>query len=104
MEPNGIVSEIRVLVVDDNEDIRQSIGTILSENGCRCESAKNDVEAIQIARRNSLEAVVTDLEMPEMDGIDLTKELSRLSFDVPVMIMTGHSDFKNERNRSKTRS
>ncbi len=38
------------------------------------------------------DAVVTDLEMTEMDGIDLTEELNRLSSNVPVMITTNHSD------------
>ena len=89
MEPNGAVA---VLVVDDNEDIRETLALILSGCGYRCESAKNGVEAMQRVRRARFDAVVTDLEMPEMDGIALTRELRQSFTNLPVMIMTGHSD------------
>ena len=89
MEPNGAVA---VLVVDDNEDIRETLALVLSGCGYRCESAKNGVEAMQRVRRARFDAVVTDLEMPEMDGIALTRELRQSFSNLPVMIMTGHSD------------
>jgi len=89
MEPNGVVA---VLVVDDNEDIRETLALVLSGCGYRCESAKDGVEAMQRVRRARFDAVVTDLEMPEMDGIALTRELRQSFSNLPVMIMTGHSD------------
>ena len=89
MEPNGAVA---VLVVDDNEDIRETLALVLSGCGYRCESAKDGVEAMQRVRRARFDAVVTDLEMPEMDGIALTRELRQSFSNLPVMIMTGHSD------------
>lgn len=92
MKPNGIVAEFSILVVDDNEDIRETVGVILSGSGYRCESAKNGVEAMQRVRQARFDAVVTDLEMPEMDGIALTREIRQHFSSLPVMIMTGHSD------------
>ena len=91
MEPNGIVAEFSVLVVDDNEGIRETVAVILSGCGYRCESAKNGVEAMQRVRQSRFDAVVTDLEMPEMDGIALTRELRQSFSGLPVMVMTGHS-------------
>ena len=92
MELNDIVHGIRVLVVDDNEALSEVIVLILSGCGYRCESAKNGVEAMQRILRSRFDAVVTDLEMPVMDGIALTRELKQYFSGLPVMIMTGHSD------------
>ena len=87
MEP-----EFSVLVVDDNESIREVLAIVLSGSGYRCESAKNGVEAMQRVRQARFDAVVTDLEMPEMDGIALTRELRQQFCSLPVMVMTGYSD------------
>ena len=87
MEP-----EFSVLVVDDNESIREVLAVILSGSGYRCESVKNGVEAMQRVRQSRFDAVVTDLEMPEMDGIALTREIRQQFSSLPVMVMTGHSD------------
>ena len=92
MEFDGIVASLRVLVVDDNEALREVIAAILSESGCRCESAKNGVEAMQKVRQDRFDAVVTDIEMPDMDGIRLTKEINEHFSDLPVMIVTGHEE------------
>ena len=87
MEP-----EFSVLVVDDNESIREVLAIVLSGSGYRCESAKNGVEAMQRVRQARFDAVVTDLEMPEMDGIALTREIRQQFSSLPVMVMTGYSD------------
>jgi CheY-like chemotaxis protein len=92
MESNDIGHGISVLVVDDNEALREVIALMLSGCGCRCESAKNGVEAIQKIQQSRFDAVLTDLEMPGMDGIALTRELRRHFSNLPVMIITGHSD------------
>ncbi len=87
MDPNGTV-----LVVDDNEDLREALTILLSRRGYRCESAKNGVDAIQRVRQVRFDAVITDVEMPKMDGIALTRELRQCFPALPVMIMTGCSD------------
>jgi CheY-like chemotaxis protein len=92
MELNDIDRGIRVLVVDDNEALSEVIALMLSGVGYRCESAKNGVEAMQRIWRSRFDAVVTDLEMPVMDGIALTRELRQYFSSLPVMIMTGRSD------------
>jgi len=87
MEP-----QFSILVVDDNENIREVLAVILSGSGYRCESAKNGLDAMQRVRQSRFDAVVTDLEMPEMDGIALTREIRQQFSSLPVMVMTGHSD------------
>ncbi len=85
-------SKIRILVVDDNQCIREILTDLLSRRGHQCESATNGIEAIEKIKQNDFDAVITDLQMPEMDGIVLTRELHEHFSDLPVMIMTGQPD------------
>jgi len=90
MESSEYKTKVSVLVVDDSEPIREIIALILSGKGHQCESATNGVEAIEKCKGNAYDAVITDLDMPRMDGITLTRELTRCFLNLPVMIMTAH--------------
>ena len=90
MESSGSKRKASVLVVDDNEPMRETISSLLLDEGHRCESAENGVEALQKCKAEKFDAVVTDLDMPGMDGITLTRELTRYFLDLPVMLMTAH--------------
>ncbi len=81
-----------LLVVDDDECIREVLTILLSRRGYRCESAGNGREAMEKVAQAHFDVVITDVHMPEMDGITLTKELTRHFSDLPVMVMTGQPD------------
>jgi CheY-like chemotaxis protein len=81
-----------VLIVDDNESVREVLTTMLSRRGYRCESASNGIEAMRKVKQSNFDAVITDLMMPEMDGMVLMRELRRHFSDLPVMVMTGCPD------------
>jgi CheY-like chemotaxis protein len=84
-------SKYRVLVVDDQEQIRNLIVTLLSEHGHQCVTAGNGSEALDKINQNKFDAVITDIVMPQMDGIALTKELLTLYPNLPIMVITGYS-------------
>ena len=92
MHSSGSDAKYSVLVVDDNESVREVLTIMLSRRGHRCESASNGIEAMQKVKQSNFDAVITDLQMPEMDGIVLTRELRQHFSDLPVMIMTGQPD------------
>ena len=92
MEPSSSEAKFNVLVVDDNESMREVLTIMLSRRGFRCESATNGTEAMQKVKQSNFDAVITDLRMPEMDGIVLTRELNQHFSDLPVMIMTAQLD------------
>ena len=81
----------KVLVVDDEEPLRKLIVAVLSRQGHQCQTASNGVDGLNKARQIKFDAVITDIVMPEMNGIALTKELLRLYPKLPVMIMTGYN-------------
>jgi len=81
----------KVLVVDDQEPLRQIIVAFLSRVGHQCVTAGDGVEALNKMIQDQCDAVVTDIVMPEKDGITLTKELLAMYPNLPIMVMTGHS-------------
>ena len=83
---------LKILIVDDEEMVRNLLVSLLSKRGHKCETAKDGIEAFEKIKKSSFDSAVIDVVMPLMDGITLTKELLRLYPNLPVMIMTGHSD------------
>ena len=80
-----------ILVVDDEESIREACRALLEERGHRADTAVDALEAIGKLHRRSFDLVVTDVQMPGMDGVAL---LGRIRADhplLPVVISTGHA-------------
>jgi diguanylate cyclase (GGDEF)-like protein len=82
----------KILVVDDEEQMRKLIVSLLSTKGHQCITARNGLEALDKIMGAKYDAVITDVVMPEMDGIALTKELSKHYQSLPVMVVTGHTE------------
>jgi DNA-binding response OmpR family regulator len=92
MESKTSETKLSVLVVDDCESIREVLETFLSRKGHRCESAANGVEAMIKVTESRFDVVVTDVVMPQMDGITLTRKLTQNFSHLPVMVMTAQDD------------
>ena len=82
-----------ILVVDDEELIRNLIVTFLSRLGYLCVAAVDGVDALDKMKENKVDAIITDIGMPRMDGIFLTSEISKQQPGLPIMVMT---DFDEE--------
>ncbi len=82
----------KILIVDDEEQVRNVIVSLLSKYGHSCETAHDGIEALEMVKKNPFDSAVIDIVMPLMDGITLTRELENLYPNLPVMIMTGHAD------------
>ena len=85
-------SKYTVLVVDDEELIRRFIVTFLSQLGYSSVTAIDGVDALEKMKENKIDAVITDIKMPKMDGILLTKQISTLYPGVPVMVLTAFDE------------
>jgi len=82
----------RILIVDDDQSITQLLNTFLSLAGHLCKVAYNGIEAMEKLQADHFDAVITDVVMPEMDGITFSREALKIFPDIPIMIMTGYSD------------
>ena len=85
------MSNARILVVDDEADIRQLVQEILSEEGYAVDVAANAAEARAACARQAPDLVLLDIWMPDTDGISLLKEWQQTqSLAAPVVMMSGH--------------
>ena len=85
-------SKYTILVVDDEERLRNLIVTFLSNLGHSCVTAIDGVDALDKMKGNKIDAVVTDRKMPNMDGITLAAKISIHYPELPVMIMTAFEE------------
>ena len=92
MERSSSEAKLNVLIVEDSYSVREVLRNLLSKRGHRCKSAANGREAMDKVAQDHFDVVITDVHMPEMDGITLTRELAVRFSDLPVMIMTGQLD------------
>ena len=77
-----------ILVVDDSPEAREVAAGCLREHGMTPLFAENGRVALEILARQPLDAVLTDLHMPEMDGLELVERMRRDYSQVPVVLMT----------------
>lgn len=79
----------RILVVDDDRDVRAAVGMALADAGYDTCSASDGREAASLVQRVAFDAVIADIRMPDMNGIELLRALRYQSDDLPVILMTG---------------
>jgi len=85
-------SKYTILVVDDEELIRNLVVTVLSQLGHSWITAMDGVDALNKMGENKFDAVVTDIKMPNMDGIILTREILKQYPSIPVMVMIAYDE------------
>lgn len=80
----------RILAVDDSAAMRQMVGITLLGAGHQVEQASDGVEALEIAGKQKFDLVITDVNMPNMDGITLVRELrTKANYKfVPLLVLT----------------
>ena len=78
----------RILVVDDDRFVRDVLVRFFSISGYEALPAGSGEEALGVLRENKVDLVVTDVNMPGMDGLELTRRI-RDSFGIDVIVMTG---------------
>ena len=81
-----------VLVVDDDVTIREMISKILSRNGYQVVLASDGFEALNLLEQDQIKIVITDMKMPEMDGMELIQLISKNYPDIKIIVMTAFDD------------
>ena len=80
----------RILVVDDERSIRDSLKMVLQEEGYPAQSACDGKEALHLLHQENFDILITDLKMPEMDGLELTKQCLQAYPKIAVIIITAY--------------
>ena len=96
------LQDARVLVVDDDGGIRQTLAEILEAEGCRVETASDGVEALAAIEKGGFDVVLTDVVMPKMDGYELFTTVRKRWPELPILMMTAfHYDKDHIIKRSR---
>jgi two-component system cell cycle response regulator len=81
-----------ILVVDDDELVLKTLRVLVSSMGYHCVSASSGLDAIEILKKTACDLVLSDLSMPDMDGMELLRHIIRHYSDTDVIIATGYSE------------
>ncbi len=80
---------LKVLVVDDEPGIRNMLAWELTDQGMKVETAENGLEGLRLAGLNAYDVIISDVTMPEMDGLKLLQEIQKSAPNTAVIIATG---------------
>jgi CheY-like chemotaxis protein len=81
----------KVLLVDDEKDFLEVMAERMAARGIEVSTASSATEAIRLAEKESFDAIIVDLMMPEMDGIEALKLLKKKKPETQVILLTGHA-------------
>jgi two-component system nitrogen regulation response regulator NtrX len=81
---------MKILIVDDEKNIRTSLGRFFDLHGNDVSSAETGREGIELVRRNSFDCVILDLKLPDLEGIQVLEKVREIDPYVPVILLTAH--------------
>jgi DNA-binding NtrC family response regulator len=87
--------KLSILIVDDEEDILNVLKLILTKEGYQVDTALDGKQALQLFRKKSYDIVLTDLRMPEMDGMELLERIKEIRPETEVLIMTAYASVES---------
>lgn len=82
---------LRVLIVDDEDDFRETIVKRLNARKILAEGAASGVKALQLLENKDYDVIVLDVKMPDMDGIEALRHIKKLKPEIEVIMLTGHA-------------
>jgi len=89
------MAKARVLLVDDEQDFREVLSERIKARGLDVDSVASGMEALEMADKQDYDAVILDLAMPEMDGIETLKRLLSKHAELQIIVLTGHATVKD---------
>lgn len=89
-----IKKKIRILVVDDSHTLRRTIALLIKAAGYSPIEARNGLDAIKVFEKEKVDMIITDLNMPMMDGEDLILSIKRINPLIPIAVVTASEDEK----------
>jgi len=84
-----------ILIVDDEPLVRSSLSELLTISGFTVSTVSNGKEALEILKSYTADIVITDMKMPEMDGIQLLKKIKSSHPETPVILISGYGSIEN---------
>ena len=81
-----------ILIIDDEKSIRKTLSEILSYEGYKVEEAADGAEGFKMFKDKQFDAVLCDIKMPKMDGLEFLEKARETNTDVPIIMVSGHGN------------
>ncbi|MGI6656255.1 MAG: response regulator [Desulfobulbus sp.] len=85
------MNTLRVLIVDDEEDFRQTIVKRLNARKIQASGAGSGPEALELVKGADFDVIVLDVKMPGMDGLETLRHIKQMKPEIEVVMLTGHA-------------
>jgi CheY-like chemotaxis protein len=86
----------KLLIVDDEENIRMLFKEELEDEGYEVDTAANGYEALAKFKNGTYDLIILDIKMPGMDGIQVLNEIKNMNKDQPVVLCSAYGEFKQD--------
>ena len=87
----------KILVVEDNKNLRKLMVTYLNKNNYEPLEAEDGEQALDIIDKNHIDLIITDIMMPNMDGFELTRELRDANYMLPILFVTAKESIDDKK-------
>ena len=92
---------VSILVADDEEIMREILYSLLTREGCHVRMTNDGETAVQVVREEPFDAVLLDIMMPGLNGLDALEKLKKFDTDLPVIMITAYGTTSNTREAFK---
>ncbi|RKY41065.1 MAG: sigma-54-dependent Fis family transcriptional regulator [Candidatus Makaraimicrobium thalassicum] len=92
------MSEGNILIVDDEETMCNLLKDILAEKGYEVTTTQKAREALELAQDRPFDLIITDLKMPEIDGIEMVRQIKEFGIDSIVLVITAYPSVESVRD------
>lgn len=82
----------QILVIDDDTQIQELLQMFLENNGCDVETASTGEKGLAKARKCNFDLVLLDIILPDADGVEVLRNIKKISLNTPVLMITGGND------------
>ena len=86
---------VRILIIDDEESIRDSVSQVLEKEGYGVRSVVSGQEGLSLFGKEAFQVVYLDLKLPGINGLDVLSRLKKISLETPVIIITGYASIES---------
>ena len=86
----------KILIVEDDKELSLLFQKVLEKSGYQVKSASDGAQALEVLDREYIDLIISDIMMPNMDGYELTRQLRKADFNLPILMVTAKETFEDK--------